>query len=309
MNEKDVLTEVEERRHRQSSLLSTFEEIAQTFLNSVSGERGNRKVFASLQEYLDDFVLINGAYCRRRSLLLAIHDLKEELEAPSELQSKTLAKLELLHLRPVPRVTFYQDIAIAILRMEVVIRLEASQAPAGSAPEAAAVSAPAQAASQQRSSPWKVRTIGYGLAAVACCAGAIIFLQNGDAGDLHAGASAQLAAVGRLTDTQSRGGKLSWPARDCVLSSNDEVAKHLDESTCTPGAYNQRKLPIIGNSFNAADFVIYSALAKVGLGSVIATPSQAASSSREMSNHPQWATTVEANNNARPILLSEVKTQ
>ena len=128
MNDKEVLTEVEERRRRQSSLLSTFEEIAQTFLSSVSGERGNGKVFTSLQDYLDGSVLINGAYCSRRTVLLAIHDLKEELEAPSALQSKTLAKLELLHVRPVPQVTFYQDIATAILRMEVVIRLEAMQA-------------------------------------------------------------------------------------------------------------------------------------------------------------------------------------
>jgi hypothetical protein len=128
MNDREFLTEAEELR-RQSSLLSTFEEIAQTFLNSVSGERGSREVLASLQDYLDGSVLINGAYCPRRSLLLAIHDLKEELEAPSALQSKTLAKLELLHLRPVPRVTSYQEIATAILRMEVVIRLEAMQAP------------------------------------------------------------------------------------------------------------------------------------------------------------------------------------
>ncbi len=127
MNDKEVLTEAEELR-RQSSLLSTFEEIAQTSLSLVSGERGNGKVFTSLQDYLDGSVLINGAYCSRRTVLLAIHDLKEELEAPSALQSKTLAKLKLLHVRPVPQVAFYQDIATAILRMEVVIRLEAMQA-------------------------------------------------------------------------------------------------------------------------------------------------------------------------------------
>jgi len=65
MNDKEVLTEAEERRRRQSSLLSTllstFEEIAQTSLSSVSGERGNGKVFTSLQDYLDGSVLINGA--------------------------------------------------------------------------------------------------------------------------------------------------------------------------------------------------------------------------------------------------------
>ncbi|MGB7917741.1 MAG: hypothetical protein WCF79_21020, partial [Rhodomicrobium sp.] len=65
MNEKEVLTEVEERRRCQSNLLSAFEEIAQTFLSSVSGERGNGKVFTSLQDYLDGSVLINGAFCTR----------------------------------------------------------------------------------------------------------------------------------------------------------------------------------------------------------------------------------------------------
>ena len=128
MNDKEVLTEAEELR-RQSSLLSTFEEIAQTFLSSVSGERGNGKVFTFLQDYLDGSVLINGAYCNRRTVLLAVHDMKDKQEAPPALQSKTLSKLDLLNVRPVPQVIFYDDIATAILRMEVVIRLEAMQAP------------------------------------------------------------------------------------------------------------------------------------------------------------------------------------
>ena len=127
MNDKEVLTEAEELR-RQSSLLSTFEEIAQTSLSLVSGERGNGKVFTSLQDYLDGSVLINGAYCSRRTVLLAIHDRKDKQEAPSALQSKALSKLYLLNVRPVPQVIFYDDIATAILRMEVVIRLEAMQA-------------------------------------------------------------------------------------------------------------------------------------------------------------------------------------
>ena len=127
MNDKEVLTEAEELR-RQSSLLSTFEEIAQTFLSSVSGERGNGKVFTFLQDYLDGSVLINGAYCSRRAVLLAVHDMKDKQEAPPALQSKTLSRLDLLNVRPVPQVIFYDDIATAILRMEVVIRLEAMQA-------------------------------------------------------------------------------------------------------------------------------------------------------------------------------------
>ena len=127
MNDKEVLTEAEELR-RQPSLLSTFEEIAHTSLSLVSGERGNGKVFTSLQDYLDGSVLINGAYCSRRTVLLAIHDMKDKQEAPLALQSKTLSKLDLLNVRPVAQVIFYDDIATAILRMEVVIRLEAMQA-------------------------------------------------------------------------------------------------------------------------------------------------------------------------------------
>ena len=91
----------------------------------IGGERGNGKAFFSLQHYLDSSVLINGAFCTRRTVLLAIHDMKEELKAPPTLGSMTLSKLALWNVRPLPQVTFYRDIATAILRMEVVIRLEA----------------------------------------------------------------------------------------------------------------------------------------------------------------------------------------
>ncbi len=128
MNAKEVTTKAEERCGLQSSLLSKFEEIAQTFLNALSGERGNGKVFAFLQDYLDGSVLVDGAYCRRRTVLLAIHDMREGLDAPMALQSKVLSKLELLNILPMPQVRHYRDIATALLRMEVVIRLEAMQA-------------------------------------------------------------------------------------------------------------------------------------------------------------------------------------
>jgi hypothetical protein len=124
MNDKIVLTEAKERPPP-SILLSAFEEIAQTFLSLVGGVRGNGKAFFSLQHYLDSSVLINGAFCTRRTVLLAIHDMKEELEAPPTLGSMTLSKLALWNVRPLPQGTFYRDIATAILRMEVVIRLEA----------------------------------------------------------------------------------------------------------------------------------------------------------------------------------------
>ena len=303
MNEKEVLTEVEERRRRQSSLLSTFQEIAVTFLNSVSGERGNGKLFAALQDYLDGSVLINGAYCSRRTILLTIHDLKEELEVPSTLQSKTLAKLELLHIRPVPHVTFYQDIATAILRMEVVIRLEALQALEESVPGAASQLVPALG-QRRRWSMSTLKTTGYGLAAIACCAGAIIFLQNGNEGDLHTSAWAQLAA---------NGVKAFSVGRHCI--SDDDAGTHVDGNACTLGAsppYDPRKVLVIGDAFSAAEFVMYSPLTpltEAGLGSAITVSSWSTPPVREIPSHSSWATSVEATYVPRPALPLEVKTQ
>jgi len=72
--------------------------------------------------------LVDGAFCRRRTVLLATHDMKEEREAPAALQKNALAKLESLDIKPIPPLRFYRDIATALLRMEVVIRLEAMQA-------------------------------------------------------------------------------------------------------------------------------------------------------------------------------------
>ena len=302
MNEKEVLTEVEERRRRQSSLLSTFQEIAVTFLNSVSGERGNGKLFAALQDYLDGSVLINGAYCSRRTILLTIHDLKEELEVPSTLQSKTLAKLELLHVRPVPHVTFYQDIATAILRMEVVIRLEALQALEESVPGAASQLVPALG-QRRRWSMSTLKTTGYGLAAIACCAGAIIFLQNGNGGDLHTSAWAQLAA---------NGVKAFSVGRHCI--SDDDAGTHVDGNACTLGAsppYDRRKVLVIGDASSAAEFVMYSPLTpltEAGLGSAITVSSWNTPPVREIPSHSSWATSVEATYVPRPALPSEVKT-
>jgi hypothetical protein len=128
MNEKEVTTDTGGRCRLQSGLLSKFEEIAQTFLNMLTSERGNGKVFTSLQDYLDGSELVDGAYCRRRTVLLATHDMKEEREAPAALQKNALTKLESLEIKPIPQLKFYRDIATALLRMEVVVRLEAMQA-------------------------------------------------------------------------------------------------------------------------------------------------------------------------------------
>ena len=205
MNEKDIMTEAEEWRCHQSTMLSKFEEIAKTFLNSVNGEKESNEVFASLQDYLDGAVLVDGAYSRRRTVVLTIHDMAEELEAPIALQDKTLEKLEFLSLRPVPRVRFYQDVATAILRMEVVIRLKAATQIPGEA-LAQRTPEPAEAWTQEpvepqagniKQMPWedwafgpdipqrgrwplsKLATIGSGMAVAACLAGAFVVFGHG----------------------------------------------------------------------------------------------------------------------------------
>ena len=222
MNDKEVLTEAEDLR-RQSSLLSTFEEIAQAFLSSVSGERGNGKLFTFLQDYLDGSVLINGAYRSRRILLLAVHDMKEKQEAPPALQSKTLSKLDLLNVRPVPQVIFYDDIATAILRMEVVIRLEAMQAPVelklGTRPVQHIVNPSGGVGGSSSPAAAKIRFLGRAptwALLVFVTILAVLFAQI----DNKVRSSAQTA----LDHSQTRAGCERWAGRPCEMHSGSRTA-------------------------------------------------------------------------------------
>jgi len=121
MNENNAGVAVAEaRRPFQISLLSAFDEIAQKFLKAARGS-----AHTSLQSYLDGRVAIGNAYFTRRAILLAIHDMKEDLAAPPALQERVLAKSLSLKVRPAPELRLYRDIATALLRMEVVIRFQA----------------------------------------------------------------------------------------------------------------------------------------------------------------------------------------
>lgn len=117
------LAGVEARRPFHVSLLTAFDEIAQTVLKVAHG-----KAHTSLQNYLDGGVAIRGAHFTRRAILLAIHDMKDDLEAPLALQDRVQAEWLSLQARPKPELKLYRDIATALLRIEVVIRLRALQA-------------------------------------------------------------------------------------------------------------------------------------------------------------------------------------
>ena len=120
MNDNACLAGTEVRRPFHVSLLSAFDEIAGTVLQTAS-----EKVHIPLQSYLDGRVLVGDAYVSRRAILLAIHDMKEDLEAPPALQERTLAEVESLKVQPAPELKLYRDIASALLRMEVVVRFQA----------------------------------------------------------------------------------------------------------------------------------------------------------------------------------------
>ena len=109
--------------NNQVNLLPAFDEIAQNLLKA-SHKRG----YVSLQSYLDGGVAIGGGFFRRRAILLAIHDMKEDMEAPLALQKRVLAEFESLKMQPTPSLKLYRDIATAILRMEVVMRSAALRA-------------------------------------------------------------------------------------------------------------------------------------------------------------------------------------
>lgn len=126
MDSNEFVTAAESRRRVQTGLFSKFEEIAQTFLDAVSSDSGSDKIFLSLQEYLDGTVRIGESMYKRRAVLLAVHDIKEGLEATHSLQNRMLSALKLLKVHPTPELKLYRDVATALLRMEVVVRLRAA---------------------------------------------------------------------------------------------------------------------------------------------------------------------------------------
>ena len=119
MNENNTYLSVAETR-RPSTLLSAFDEIAETSLKAARG-----RAHSSLQSYLDGWITIDNSSFTRRAILIAIHDMKEDLDAPQSLREEALAELLSLKVSPAPELRLYRDLATALLRMEVVIRFQA----------------------------------------------------------------------------------------------------------------------------------------------------------------------------------------
>lgn len=126
-NHKSLSAEASPRS--QANILTEFNGIVETYLNAIPRKRLNAEAFYALQKYLDETVSIDGVRFRRRGVLLAVHDMKEKVEAPAVLQERTRVRAMSLEMRPLPELKHCSDIATAILRAEAVMRQSAREAP------------------------------------------------------------------------------------------------------------------------------------------------------------------------------------
>ena len=102
--------------------LPLFDQIAQGFLSTLSSHEASSDVSACLG-YLDGKVKIDGATYTRRLVVLAIEDLKQQIEAPLSLRSEAYELMKLLRLDPIPELKLYRDLATAILRIDAALHL------------------------------------------------------------------------------------------------------------------------------------------------------------------------------------------
>jgi peptidoglycan/LPS O-acetylase OafA/YrhL len=141
------------------------------------------------------------------------------------------------------------------------------------------------------SSPFK--TITYGLSAATVAASLIVVLGKPLQGALYTGEPARLAQKGveTLGSEKLEGERIIWPSKDCELGSNAEIGKVIDFDHCTVGDVQSagRHVLVIGNSFSAAEFEMYTVLTEDDISSVTVTSSWAASPVPEIPNHTPWA--------------------
>ncbi|PJZ70411.1 hypothetical protein CH373_04880 [Leptospira perolatii] len=81
-----------------------------------------------------------------------------------------------------------------------------------------------------------------------------------------------------------------WNAKQCVLSSNDDVGKKISPENCTFGDFYKakRRFLVIGNSFSAAEMPMFKILESEGKGAAMITSSWGAAPIPEINNKGQW---------------------
>lgn len=119
---KESATIAETRLGFTASRLPLFDQIAQGFLKTLASYEENGEVLTCL-DYLDGAVQIDGASYPRRSVVFAVEDLKQQIEAPLSLRSEAYAIMKALKLDPVPELKLYGEIATAILRIDTALHL------------------------------------------------------------------------------------------------------------------------------------------------------------------------------------------
>ena len=166
-----------------------------------------------------------------------------------------------------------------------------------------------------RKAQWAAKhsiTIGYGAIAVVRAAAFIQALVHPLSRFLYAGKPAQLAQAGvaSLLNDRLSNGRVIWPAKDCVLTSDQDVGKTISWDRCTFGDEKtaSRRFLVIGNSFSAAEFEMYSAVAEKGLGPVTVTSSWGASPAPGMVNRSAWSKANEYYwNDVVPLLVTSLR--
>ncbi len=135
----------------------------------------------------------------------------------------------------------------------------------------------------------RVGAIGHGLVSSGGLAMAIMLLAIPvyKKGILYTGTPAPLAkkGVNTLQDRQEYKGSF-WTARECVLSSNDEVGKVIIPENCTLGDFAgaKRRFLVIGNSYSASEIEMYKVLVEKERGAVTVTSSWGGSAVPEVQN-------------------------
>jgi peptidoglycan/LPS O-acetylase OafA/YrhL len=148
-----------------------------------------------------------------------------------------------------------------------------------------------------RSAQWsrsRLATIALGILAITLAFSIVLALRLNAFGSLYTGAGVELAAKGVETLEQDKwhDGKIEWKARDCILTSDADLNKTITAEQCSidgSQAGSKRRFLVIGNSFAAAEYEMYSALSEQGLGTTIPIASWGASAVAELPNKTPWS--------------------